>query len=68
MTGTVNQSENVDSSLDVLCVLTGGFHVRFAELTHTVCIIQFEAAEDVIAVPRVEKTVASDYDLETLWE
>lgn len=37
-----------------------------AELTHSVCVIQLEAAEDLVNVPGVEKPIASHHHLETL--
>lgn len=37
-----------------------------AQLTHRVRVIQFEAAEDLVDVSCVEKTVASNDHLETL--
>ncbi len=40
----------------------------FAELTHGVCVIQFEAAEDLVDVSGMEKPIASHHHLETLWE
>lgn len=40
----------------------------FAELTHTMCVIQFEAAEDLVNVSGMEKTIASHHHLETLWD
>lgn len=40
----------------------------FAGLTHRVCIIQFEAAEDLVNVSGMEKPVASHHHLETLWD
>lgn len=38
----------------------------FAELTHSVCIIQFEAAKDLVNVSGMEKPIASYHHLETL--
>lgn len=38
-----------------------------AQLTHSVCVVQFEAAEDLVDVSCVEKTIASNDHLETLW-
>lgn len=39
-----------------------------AEHTHSVCIIQFEAAEDLVGVSSVEKTIALNDHLETFWK
>ena len=40
----------------------------FAGLTHRVCIIQFEAAENLVNVSGMEKPIASHHHLETLWD
>lgn len=39
----------------------------FLEHTHSVCIVQFEAAEDMVSVSGMEKPIASHHHLETLW-
>lgn len=45
-----------------VCVCAG----KRAEPTHTVRIIEFEAAEDLANVSGVEKTIASHHHLEAL--
>ena len=40
----------------------------FAELTHSECIVQFEAAEDLVNISGMQKPVASHHHLETLWD
>lgn len=40
----------------------------FAELTESVRIIEFEAAEDLVGVSGMAKSISSHHHLETLWE
>jgi hypothetical protein len=38
------------------------------KLTQRVGVVELEAAEDLVRVPGMEKSVASHYHLETLWK
>ena len=38
------------------------------KLTQRVCVVELEAAEDLVCVPGMEKAVASHHQLKTLWE
>lgn len=63
----LQHNDHFSSLLFSVCFLNTHF-CAFAELTQTVCIIELEAAEDLVDISCMQKPIASHHHLETLWK